>query len=124
MVRGLFLVQNIAILMTSSMIKDRSYQHLYNRKWRRMSKAFKVRHPLCVYCLQVGKTTAVEGRLGVVDHIVPHNGDLKLFWNELNWQSLCNACHDGPKRIEEARGYAIGCDVNGMPIGVHPWNEE
>lgn len=103
---------------------DRPHQHLYNRKWQRQSRLFKAHNPLCVYCLQMGKTTAVAGRLGVVDHIKPHNGDLVLFWNQDNWQSLCNACHDGPKRLEEARGYAIGCDANGMPFGDHPWNEE
>jgi 5-methylcytosine-specific restriction protein A len=38
-----------------------------------------------------------EGRVTVatlVDHVVPHRGDIDLFWDELhNWQSLCAACH-------------------------------
>ena len=29
-----------------------------------------------------------------VDHIVPHRGDHRLFWDEQNWQPLCKACHD------------------------------
>lgn len=132
------------------MNKDRPHQHLYNRKWQRMSRLFKVHNPLCVYCLNkrcsdcraqisvhdthcpkcnsrnysVDKTTAVEGRFGVVDHIIPHNGDLELFWDQDNWQVLCNACHDGPKRLEEARGYAIGCDSSGLPLDKnHDWNK-
>ena len=30
----------------------------------------------------------------VVDHIVPHRGDQRLFWDESNWQPLCKQCHD------------------------------
>ena len=26
-------------------------------------------------------------------HIIPHNCDMKLFWNKNNWQSLCKKCH-------------------------------
>ena len=28
-----------------------------------------------------------------VDHIIPHRGDKKLFWDSGNWQSLCHECH-------------------------------
>lgn len=28
-----------------------------------------------------------------VDHVVPHRGDQRLFWDELgNWQALCRNC--------------------------------
>ncbi|MGM9590559.1 MAG: HNH endonuclease signature motif containing protein, partial [Faecousia sp.] len=30
----------------------------------------------------------------VVDHIIPHRGDRKLFWDESNWQPLCKDCHN------------------------------
>ena len=30
----------------------------------------------------------------VVDHIVPHRGDKKLFWDQSNWQPLCKEHHD------------------------------
>lgn len=30
----------------------------------------------------------------VVDHIIPHEGNLELFWDENNIQSLCKSCHD------------------------------
>ena len=30
----------------------------------------------------------------VVDHIIPHRGDRKLFWDESNWQSLCERHHN------------------------------
>lgn len=28
-----------------------------------------------------------------VDHIIPHRGDEKLFWDRSNWQLLHSACH-------------------------------
>ena len=30
----------------------------------------------------------------LLDHIIPHRGDQKLFWDEQNWQPLCKDCHD------------------------------
>jgi len=38
-----------------------------------------------------------------VDHIIPHRGDEKLFWDETNWQALCHECH-GVKTAKEGRG--------------------
>ena len=100
--------------------KDRPHQHLYNAKWARMSKAFLTKNPLCVYCLQVGKTTPSQ----VTDHIIPHEGDVELFWDPLNRQALCKQCHDSVKAKEEARGYAVGCSVDGLPIDPkHSWNK-
>lgn len=37
----------------------------------------------------------------VVDHIVPHRGDEKLFWDESNWQALCKRCHDSKTMTED-----------------------
>ena len=45
-----------------------------------------------------------QGRLvkaSVVDHIIPHRGDAKLFWDESNWQSLCKSCHDHKTMTED-----------------------
>ena len=39
----------------------------------------------------------------VVDHIVPHRGDQKLFWDKSNWQPLCKACHDRKTWREDNR---------------------
>jgi 5-methylcytosine-specific restriction enzyme A len=30
----------------------------------------------------------------VVDHIIPHRGDMTLFWNRKNWQAMSKTCHD------------------------------
>ncbi|WP_328595995.1 HNH endonuclease signature motif containing protein [Aureimonas psammosilenae] len=37
----------------------------------------------------------------VVDHIIPHRMDLKLFWRRSNWQPLCQPCHSSQKQAEE-----------------------
>ena len=62
----------------------------YNAEWRRARLAFLKRHPLCVECQKEGKLTPAT----VVDHIIPHRGDRKLFWDQSNWQPLCKECHD------------------------------
>jgi 5-methylcytosine-specific restriction protein A len=28
-----------------------------------------------------------------VDHVIPHRGNERLFWDEGNWQALCHECH-------------------------------
>ena len=62
----------------------------YNARWRSERKAFLERHPLCVECQKEGKLTPAT----VVDHIIPHRGDQRLFWDQENWQPLCKDCHD------------------------------
>jgi 5-methylcytosine-specific restriction protein A len=47
----------------------------------------------------------VEGNtsLLVCDHVIPHRGDTRLFWDEHNLQTLCKRCHDVDKqRAEQA----------------------
>ena len=62
----------------------------YGSRWRRESKKFLQLHPLCEECLRHGIATPAT----VVDHIIPHRGDPKLFWERSNWQALCKKCHD------------------------------
>ena len=62
----------------------------YDARWREARKLFLHRNPLCQRCLKYGKVTPAT----VVDHIVPHRGDLLLFWDQENWQALCKPCHD------------------------------
>lgn len=69
---------------------SKGYQHLYGYWWRKQSKLFKQRNPLCVTCLADGKVKAAY----CVDHIVPHKGDELKFRDINNWQSLCERCHN------------------------------
>lgn len=74
--------------------RPNSSQRGYGRAWERAREGFLRQHPFCRRC---GKPAAV------VDHITPHKGDLVLFWDRSNWQSLCTSCHSGAKQIEERR---------------------
>ena len=71
----------------------------YSYRWQQYRIRFLVQHPLCVMCEAEGRTTAAT----VVDHIVPHRGDDKLFWDANNHQALCKPHHDGAKQREEAQ---------------------
>jgi 5-methylcytosine-specific restriction protein A len=60
------------------------HQRGYTYRWRKARLAWLKAHPLCVEC---------GGPATEVDHIRPHNGDIRLFWNIKNWQSMCRSCH-------------------------------
>lgn len=77
-----------------------SSQRGYDYKWQKAREQYLNANPLCVFCERNGRTTAAT----VVDHIVAHRGDMVLFWDQANWQSLCKPCHDSVKQAEEAAG--------------------
>lgn len=56
-------------------------------------------HPLCVKCMADGRYRKAT----VVDHIVPHRGDERLFWDRSNWQALCKRHHDLKTGNEDSR---------------------
>lgn len=62
----------------------------YGSRWRAERALFLKRNPLCAQCRRTGRLTPAT----IVDHIVPHRGDMKLFWDRSNWQPLCKSCHD------------------------------
>lgn len=62
----------------------------YNWQWQKARKQQLKRQPLCEHCLDLDVITPAT----VVDHIIPHRGDMTLFWDESNWQSLCKRHHD------------------------------
>ena len=69
----------------------------YGRAWQKASKRYLEAHPLCVECMKEGKYVKATD----VDHIVPHRGDQKLFWDESNWQALCHSHHSIKTRNED-----------------------
>lgn len=62
----------------------------YGASWRIARLRFLRNNPLCAECLRQARITPAT----VVDHIIPHRGDERLFWNQDNWQPLCKCCHD------------------------------
>jgi len=72
----------------------------YDSKWAKARKTFLNHHPLCIECDRKGRITPAT----VVDHITPHRGDQKLFWDTDNWQPLCASCH-GSKTAKYDGGF-------------------
>ena len=71
-------------------LRESAHQRGYDAKWRAARKRYLKRHPLCELCKARGELSPAT----VVDHIVPHRGDMQLFWDQSNWQPLCKHCHD------------------------------
>ena len=79
--------------------------------WQKASAAWLQQYPFCVLCLVRGKINERSDndrcdtqRTLVVDHITPHRGDMDLFWDQDNWQTLCRLCHDIDKSRHEHKG--------------------
>lgn len=95
-------------------------QRGYGQKWRAYRSRFLRSYPFCALCHQRGVFTKAT----VVDHIVPHKGDKRLFWASTNHQALCQPCHDGAKKELENSGTLRGCDESGMPLDPnHHWGK-
>jgi 5-methylcytosine-specific restriction enzyme A len=70
----------------------------YDGKWQRESKAF--------LALPENRLCACKcGRIAnMVDHVVPHRGDKRLFWARTNWQPMASSpCHSSRKQSLERR---------------------
>lgn len=70
--------------------RESSASRGYDQRWRAARRRFLRAHPLCAQCRRDGALTPAT----VMDHIIPHRGDERLFWDEGNWQPLCKPCHD------------------------------
>jgi 5-methylcytosine-specific restriction enzyme A len=70
--------------------RERGSSHArgYDARWRKARLAYLQQHPLCVLCLP--RPVPAE----VVDHVVDHKGDQRLFWDRGNWRALCAPCHN------------------------------
>lgn len=96
------------------------WHHLYGHRWQQYRANYLRMHPLCVMCDRLGQATAAT----IVDHRVPHKGDLTLFWNPDNHQSLCKPHHDGEKQRMEHGTQLHGGDQHGQPADPnHHWNQ-
>ena len=70
----------------------------YGYRWQKARDWYLKHNPFCVECTRTGMMKEAT----VVDHIKDHKGDLKLFWDENNWQSLCKHHHDVKTARREA----------------------
>lgn len=71
----------------------------YGKTWQRARVIWLAAHPICAD--PFGSHGVVIMPATVVDHIVPHHGDMKKFWRTGNVQSLCKRCHDRKTATED-----------------------
>ena len=88
--------------------------------WKKLRQAHLVKEPLCQFCLAVDRVNATNL---IVDHIRPHRGDRKLFYDSRNLQTLCEGCHNGRKRLKDLDGFDPQIGSDGWPIDQdHPFH--
>jgi 5-methylcytosine-specific restriction enzyme A len=69
----------------------------YGVEWQRARLQHLSVNPLCVCCLANGVVEPAT----MVDHVIPHKGNMNVFWNSADWQSLCDWCHKAIKASVE-----------------------
>lgn len=69
----------------------------YDHRWRKIRRAHLNKYPLCAEC----KRNGIVRLANEVDHIRPHRGNIDLFFDMDNLQSLCKSCHSS----KTAKGY-------------------
>lgn len=96
--------------MTPQAGRPTATQRGYDHRWRKESRLFLARNP---WCVNLGDGCTLVATL--VDHIIPHKGDMLLFWRVDNWQPLCDHCHN----VHKARAENLGPerDHRGRLIG-------
>jgi len=57
-------------------------------------------NPLCLRCLEEGKTVPATE----IDHVKPHRGNMDRFWDYYNWMALCRSCHSRKTYLETIGG--------------------
>jgi 5-methylcytosine-specific restriction protein A len=77
-----------------------AHQRGYGYAWQKASKAFLHEHPLC-QCEECDEGSKRLRPASVVDHKIPHRGDMQLFWDRSNWQAMAKACHDAKTARED-----------------------
>jgi 5-methylcytosine-specific restriction protein A len=99
-----------------------AYRKLYKgARWSRLRLAHLATHPLCARCLKMKPRRLTPAT--VVHHVKEHKGDLTLFYDPANLESLCAQHHDRDAQSEERKGYSTEVGADGWPTDVrHPAN--
>jgi 5-methylcytosine-specific restriction endonuclease McrA len=92
-----------------------AYRKLYRTaRWQRLREHQLSSQPLCEFCLRTEDITAAD----VVDHRVKHGGDVDLFHDPANLQSLCKWHHDSAKQMLDHGKKVVTYGVDGYPIDL------
>ena len=87
----------------------------YDGRWRKARKLFLEAHPLCAECLKNGRYVKAT----IVDHITPHRGDQKLFWDQTNWDPYARVsrntveCREYLKKLKDY-GVSVWFEKEGL----------
>lgn len=95
------------------MANKSAWHHLYQTAaWQRLRSYQLSMQPLCEFCLVTEEVTAAT----VVDHRKAHKGDLHLFYDASNLQSLCKHHHDSAKQMIDNGKKVVTYGIDGYPI--------
>lgn len=86
-------------------VRAENWHSLYGARWQRYRLTFLAEHPLCECgdCRKYNRLWVAT----VVDHVIPHRGNLGLFWDPENHQAMAKTCHDR-KTAREDGGFGNG----------------
>lgn len=95
----------------------REYKKLYDTsRWKKLRLLQLAAEPFCDKCKAKGLTVPAQ----VVHHVVPHKGNLFLFYCG-KLQSLCKQCHDVITGRIEPHGFTNDIGSDGWPTdNNHP----
>ena len=82
--------------------------------WR---AAVLAQHPLCVMCLEEGRTRVST----VAHHVLPSESHPEHRYDVENGVGLCKTHHDGAAQSYERTGVMRGCDETGRPHARPGW---
>jgi len=96
------------------------YRRLYQTKhWQVLRRrvllrdGYRCQHKGCGAILKRG---VADPRSAVVHHKIPHKGDLDLFFDYNNLESVCWACHSGDIQQTEHYGFDLEIGDDGWPV--------
>lgn len=86
------------LVMNSSKNKKQYPHHIlyHNQKWKKLREKKLSQNPLCEVCFKTGEE---------VDHILNHKGNVVLFFEFENLQTLCKKCHARKSMMETKINY-------------------
>jgi 5-methylcytosine-specific restriction endonuclease McrA len=91
----------------------KQWRKLYKgSRWRALRHRQLMLEPLCRFCIEAEVVTVAE----VVDHIRNHKGDMDIFFDPSNLQSLCKSHHDGDKQRIDNGKTVVRYGADGWPI--------
>jgi 5-methylcytosine-specific restriction protein A len=67
---------------------------MYGRRWYAETRLFLRVNPICVGLPDGTHHWKCNGAATLVDHLIPHRGDLEVFWQTDGWRAMNRHCHD------------------------------